>query len=176
MQILSEYSKDFTVSAEVTKDLADEMVEQGLELAALDPHIVIKIPMTEEGIKAVRRLSDKGIRTNVTLCFSVEQALLAAKAGAFLISPFLGRLDDIGEDGLKLVHEIRTVYDNYGFDTQILSASIRSINHVKHCSLIGSDVITMPYKVFAQMFNHSLTDKGLEKFKADWEEFLNGNA
>lgn len=162
--------KDFTVSAEVTALKADEMVKQGVKLSNIDKHIVVKVPLIPEGIKAVQILSNKGIRTNVTLCFSAEQALLAAKAGAYFISPFIGRLDDIGTDGMQLVRDIRQIYDNYGFKTQILTASVRGTAHVVNAAKVGSDLATIPYKVFEQLFNHPLTDKGLKQFLQDWDD------
>ncbi|MCA9496344.1 MAG: fructose-6-phosphate aldolase [Nanoarchaeota archaeon] len=176
-EIISIFKKnkidDFTVSAEVTKtDSAKEMIAQGKKLAKIDKHVLVKVPLTREGLKAVKSLSQDKIKCNVTLCFSANQALLAAKAGAWCVSPFLGRLDDTGENGLHLVHEIRTIFDNYDMDCKILAASIRSAEHVKNCAMIGSDIITVPLKVYKKMFEHNLTDVGLEKFKKDWEEYL----
>lgn len=169
--LLAEHTDDFTVSAEVTETEADAMVEQGKRLAAIHPNVVVKIPLLPEGIKAVSRLSSEGVRINVTLCFSANQALLAAKAGAFIVSPFVGRLDDIGHEGMALIADIRQVFDNYGFTTQILTASIRHPQHVTEAALIGSDIATMPYAVFEKLFRHPLTDKGNEKFLADWKAY-----
>ena len=170
--ILNHYKKiceivDGDVSAEVIATDYDGMVKQGEELAALNPQIVVKLPLIEDGIKACKYFSDKGIKTNVTLVFSVGQALLAAKAGATYVSPFLGRLDDISTDGLNLIEEIRLVYDNYGFETQILSASVRHTMHIVNCAKIGSDVMTGPLSAIKGLLKHPLTDIGLEKFLAD---------
>ena len=156
------------VSAEVVALDADGMEKEGRSLVEIADNVTVKLPLTVEGLKACRRLSDDNIKTNVTLCFSANQALLAAKAGASFISPFIGRLDDINNDGLQLIQEIRTIYDNYDFDTEILAASIRSTNHVKDCALIGADVITAPTKVLLSLANHPLTDKGIEAFMKDW--------
>ena len=156
------------VSAEVVATEHDAMIEEAMPLTAIAPNIVIKLPSTVDGLRACRTLSDQGIRTNLTLCFQPLQALLVAKAGAFLVSPFLGRLDDIGQDGMELIQQIRTIYDNYGYDTKILAASIRHPLHLVQCALIGADVATVPFKVIQQMMNHPLTDKGLEQFLADW--------
>ena len=160
-----------SISAEVTSLTAEEMVAEAKPLAKLDKRITIKVPIIPEGVKAIGEMSKLGYRTNATLCFSASQALLVAKAGATYVSPFLGRLDDIGEDSLKLIKEIRTVYDNYKFKTLILAASIRNLQHIIDCALIGADVATMPFKVFEEMFKHPLTDKGLAKFLEDWKEF-----
>jgi len=140
------------------------MVKQGEELAALNPQIVVKLPLIKDGIKACKYFTDKGIKTNVTLVFSVGQAILAAKAGATYVSPFLGRLDDISTDGLNLIDEIRTVYDNYGFKTQILAASVRNTMHIVNCAKLGSDVMTGPLSAIEGLLKHPLTDIGLEKF------------
>ncbi|MBJ2173575.1 fructose-6-phosphate aldolase [Aureibaculum sp. A20] len=156
------------VSAEVIATDYDGMVKQGEELAALNPQIVVKLPMIAAGVKACKYFSDKGIKTNVTLVFSVGQALLAAKAGATYVSPFLGRLDDISTDGLNLIEEIRLVYDNYGFKTQILAASIRNTMHVINCAKIGSDVMTGPLSSITGLLKHPLTDSGLAQFLADY--------
>lgn len=163
--------KNFTVSAEVTKDSVEDMIAQGLQLSKLDPRVVIKVPLTPNGIKATEALSNKGIHVNVTLCFTPEQALLAAKAGAYFISPFVGRLDDLGQDGMQLVRDIRHIYDNYGFTTQILTASVRGVHHVVQAAHAKSDVATIPFHVFEQLFKHPLTDKGLEKFMQDWKQY-----
>lgn len=156
------------VSAEVIAMDAPTMIEEGKKLRGLADNIAIKVPLTWEGLKACKALSDDGTMVNVTLCFNANQALLAAKAGATFISPFIGRLDDMGIDGIEVIEEIRTIYDNYEFDTQILAASIRNINHVKTCALIGADVATVPGNVIKQLAKHPLTDKGLEGFMADW--------
>ncbi|MAA98050.1 MAG: fructose-6-phosphate aldolase [Stappia sp.] len=161
---------DGPVSAEVTATEADAMIAEGTKLAAIADNIAIKLPLTLDGLKACRVLSDEGHMVNVTLCFSANQALLAAKAGASFISPFIGRLDDINIDGLDLIREIRVIYDNYGFETEILAASIRSANHVKDCALIGADVATVPPAVLKGLVKHPLTDKGLEQFLADWQK------
>ena len=161
---------DGPVSAEVTATDADAMEREGRTLAEVARNIAVKLPLTVDGLKACRRLSGDGIMVNVTLCFSANQALLAAKAGASFISPFIGRLDDIHLDGLELIREIRAIYDNYQFPTEILAASIRSANHIKDCALIGSDVATSPPNVLWQLAKHPLTDKGLESFLKDWAE------
>lgn len=156
------------VSAEVISTDFKGMIEEGEALAALNPQIVVKLPMIADGVKACKYFSDKGIKTNVTLVFSVGQALLAAKAGATYVSPFIGRLDDISTDGLHLIQEIRLVYDNYGFETQILAASVRHTMHVIDCAKIGADVMTGPLSAIAGLLKHPLTDSGLEKFLADY--------
>ncbi|MBI9039821.1 fructose-6-phosphate aldolase [Lutibacter sp.] len=161
---------DGDVSAEVIATDFDGMVKQGEELAALHPQIVVKLPMIADGVKACKYFSDKGIRTNVTLVFSAGQALLAAKAGATYVSPFLGRLDDISTDGLHLISEIRQIYDNYGFETQILSASVRNTMHVINCAKIGSDVMTGPLSSITGLLKHPLTDSGLAQFLADYQK------
>lgn len=158
------------ISAEVTAIDLEGMLDQAHTLAAIHPNIVIKLPLITEGLRACKRLSDKGVKTNVTLCFSASQALLAAKAGATYVSPFIGRLDDISEDGMELIHTIRVIYDNYGFETQILAASIRHPMHVVQAALAGADVATIPHKVIGQLVKHPLTDIGLAKFLADWEK------
>ena len=159
---------DGDVSAEVIATDYEGMVKEGEELAELHEQIVVKIPMTQDGIKACKYFSDKGIKTNVTLVFSAGQALLAAKAGATYVSPFLGRLDDISTDGLNLIDEIRLIYDNYGFETQILAASIRHTMHVVNCAKIGADVMTGPLSSITGLLKHPLTDLGLEQFLADY--------
>ncbi len=159
---------DGPVSAEVVADAAADMIREGKTLAKIAPNIAVKVPLTWDGLKACKALSSDGHMVNVTLCFSPAQALLAAKAGATFISPFIGRLDDIHLDGLDLIEDIRTIYDNYDFDTQILAASIRTVNHVIDCAKIGADVITAPPSVIKSMVSHVLTDKGLAQFNADW--------
>lgn len=156
------------VSAEVTALETGPMLAEGRSLAKIAGNVVVKLPLTLNGIAACKALTGEGIRTNVTLCFSVNQALIAAKAGATYISPFIGRLDDIGQDGMELIREIRAVYDNYGFATQILAASIRSPQHMRESALAGADVATAPPSVIKALANHPLTDKGLEAFLADW--------
>ncbi len=156
------------VSAEVVALTADEMIAEGRKLAAIAPNIAVKVPLTWDGLKTCKVLSGEGFMVNVTLCFSTNQALLAAKAGATFISPFVGRLDDINLDGMELIADIRQVYDNYDFETQILAASIRTANHASQCALIGADVMTAPPSVIKAMANHVLTDKGLDQFMKDW--------
>lgn len=156
------------VSAEVTALEPQAMIAEGRELAKIAPNIAVKVPLTWPGLKACKTLADEGTMVNVTLCFSANQALLAAKAGAAFISPFIGRLDDNGQDGMELIADIRQIYDNYGFGTQILAASIRTENHVKEAARIGADVATMPPGVLRKLAHHVLTDKGLETFLADW--------
>jgi transaldolase len=158
------------VSAEVVALEADAMIAEGRKLAEIAENITIKLPLTWDGLKACKVLSDEGRMVNVTLCFSANQALLAAKAGASFISPFIGRLDDIHLDGLDLIQDIRTIYDNYGFETNILAASIRSVNHVQDCALVGADVMTAPPDVIKKLATHPLTDKGLDQFMKDWEK------
>ncbi len=161
---------DGPVSAETVATDADGMIAEGKELAKIAENIAIKVPLTWDGLKACNSLTDDGYMVNVTLCFSANQALLAAKAGATFISPFIGRLDDINLDGLDLISDIREIYDNYGFETQILAASIRSANHMSECAKIGADVATAPPGVIRKMADHVLTDKGLEAFLKDWEK------
>ena len=156
------------VSAEVVAEKAEDMIREGRLLADIAPNIAIKVPLTWDGLKACRVFADEGRMVNVTLCFSPAQAILAAKAGATFISPFIGRLDDIHLDGMDLIADIREIYDNYGYDTQILAASIRSVNHIIEAAKIGADVITAPPSVIKSMANHPLTDKGLEQFNKDW--------
>ena len=160
---------DGPISAEVIALDADAMVTEARELATIHENVVIKIPMTEEGMKAVRRLTSEGIRTNVTLVFSANQALLAAKCGATFVSPFVGRIDDIGGDGMSLISEIRTCFETYGFATEILAASIRHPRHVLDAALLGADVATVPHAVLKKLFHHPLTDLGIERFLSDWE-------
>lgn len=158
---------DGDISAEVLSTTYEEMIKEGEELAAIHPNIVVKIPMIKDGIKALKYFTDKGIKTNCTLIFSAGQALLAAKAGATYVSPFLGRLDDISVDGLNLINEIRTIFDNYGYPTQILAASIRHSMHIIDCAKLGADVITSPLAPILSLLNHPLTDKGLAQFIED---------
>ncbi len=158
------------VSAEVVALDADTMLAEGRKLAKIADNIAVKVPLTWAGLKTCKTLSDDGIMVNVTLCFSANQALLAAKAGATFISPFIGRLDDLNMDGLELIEDIRTIYDNYGFETNILAASIRSANHMSECAKIGADVATAPPSVIKAMANHVMTDKGLAGFMADVEK------
>lgn len=161
---------DGDVSAEVIATDFDGMIAQGEELAALNPQIVIKLPMIADGVKACKYFSDKGIKTNMTLVFSAGQALLAAKAGATYVSPFIGRLDDISTDGLNLISEIRLIYDNYNFKTQILAASVRHTMHIIDCAKLGSDVMTGPLNAIKGLLKHPLTDNGLAKFLADYNK------
>jgi transaldolase len=157
------------VSAETVSRDAAGMVEEGRHLAKLHPNIVVKCPMTKEGLKATRALSEERMRVNVTLVFSAPQAIMAAKAGAYFVSPFVGRLDDIGENGMDLIRDIVTIFNNYEFQTQVLVASIRNPIHVVQAGLYGADICTMPAKVFDQLLKHPLTDKGVEQFLKDWE-------
>lgn len=156
------------VSAEVVALEYDEMIKEGRKLAKIADNIAVKVPLTWDGLKTCKTLSSEGTMVNVTLCFSANQALLAAKAGATFISPFIGRLDDLNLEGLDVIEDIRTIYDNYMFDTQILAASIRSVNHASECAKIGADVMTAPPEVIKKMANHVLTDKGLDAFMKDW--------
>lgn len=159
---------DGPVSAEVTALDTAAMISEGRSLAKIAKNVVVKLPLTLNGVAACKALTGDGIETNVTLCFSSNQALIAAKAGATYVSPFIGRLDDVGADGMELIREIRTIYDNYAFDTQILAASIRSPMHIRESALAGADVATAPTSVIRSLANHPLTDKGLETFLADW--------
>jgi transaldolase len=161
---------DGPVNAEVVSTDAEGMVREAGDLVKLGDNIVVKIPLISEGLKAVKTLSGEGIKTNVTLCFSPVQALMAAKAGAAYISPFIGRLDDISQIGMDLVEQIVTIYDNYGYDTEVLVASIRNPVHVLEAALVGADIATIPFKVMDQLIRHPLTDIGLEKFLADWNK------
>ena len=161
---------DGPISAEVVSLDAAGMLKEGRDLAKMHKNIVVKVPLTEDGLKATKQFTKEGIRTNVTLCFSPTQALLAAKAGATYISPFIGRLDDISQDGMQLIREIRTIYDNYEFRTEILAASIRHPIHVRDAALVGADVSTCPLKILQQLVKHPLTDAGLQQFLADWEK------
>lgn len=161
---------DGPISAEVVSTDVEGMLEEGRRLADIHDNIVVKIPLIRTGIEAVSILSEEGIHTNVTLCFSPLQALLAAKAGATMVSPFSGRLDDIGHDGMEICRQIVQIYDNYGFATEVLVASVRSPKHVLDAVMMGADIATIPYKVFEAMFKHPLTDKGLAAFLADWDK------
>jgi transaldolase len=158
------------ISAEVVATDTAGMVREGRELSRIAPNIVVKCPLTAEGLKAVRELKKAGIRTNVTLCFSAPQALFAAKAGAYIVSPFVGRLDDIGADGMALIRDVKQIYRNYGFETQILVASIRNPLHVIEAAMVGADIATMPAKVYQSLLKHPLTDIGIEKFLEDWRK------
>lgn len=158
------------VSAEVVSTTAEEMTREGRRLAAIHPNVVVKVPLTRDGIKAASRLSKEGIRLNVTLCFSAAQALLAAKAGAYIVSPFIGRLDDISADGMELIRSITRIYANYGFRTQVLAASVRSPMHVVEAAKAGAHIATLPFKILDALFLHPLTDKGLAQFLRDWEK------
>jgi transaldolase len=159
---------DGPVSAEVTATEYSEMMKQAKVLARIADNVCIKVPLTLDGLKACKAITSEGRQVNVTLCFSANQALLAAKAGATFISPFVGRIDDVGIDGMELIAEIRTIYDNYDFKTEILAASIRTVNHVKQAAIIGADVVTVPPATLKALVKHPLTDKGLEQFLADW--------
>ena len=165
---------DGPVSAEVVATDLAGMVKEGKELAKIHKNIVVKIPLTREGLKAVRVLREDGIRSNVTLCFSAPQALLAAKAGAYFISPFIGRLDDIGQEGMELIEQVVTIYRNYHFKTEVLVASVRHPIHVVQAALLGADICTIPFKVIDQLVKHPLTDLGLERFLADWRKSQKG--
>lgn len=158
------------ISAEVIAEDSDGMVREARKLSKIHKNIVVKIPMTENGLKAVKHLSNEGIKTNVTLIFSANQALLAAKAGATYVSPFVGRLDDIGQDGMLLVKEILDIYNNYGFNTKVIVASVRHPIHVKQAAMLGAHIATVPYNVIKQMFSHTLTDVGIKKFLSDWQK------
>ncbi len=162
---------DGPISGEVKATTVDAegMIKEGREIAAIHPNMVVKIPMTVEGLKAVKVLSAEGIKTNVTLIFTANQALLAAEAGATYVSPFLGRLDDINQNGVDLIEEIVTIFDNYGYDTEIIAASIRNPVHVTECALAGADIATVPYSVIEQMTKHPLTDQGIERFQKDYK-------
>jgi len=162
---------DGDVSAEVTATDFDGMMEEAHTLANIHENVVVKIPLIKEGIKALKALSDEGIRTNCTLCFSPTQALIAAKAGASYISPFVGRIDDISSNGMQLIEEVIQIYDNYGFETEVLAASIRHPMHVKEAALAGADVATMPFETMTKLLDHPLTDRGLERFLDDWEDY-----
>ena len=158
------------VSGEVLATEYDEILTQGRRLAALAENVVVKVPLTPDGLRSVATFKKEGIKTNVTLCFSAAQALLAAKAGAAYISPFVGRLDDVAEDGMELIDQVVTIYRNYGFDTQVLVASVRHPVHMVQAAMLGADVATLPFKVLEQLYKHPLTDIGLERFLADWKK------
>jgi len=158
------------VSAEVAATDFETMLSEGKKLAGIAPNVAVKVPLTEAGLRTCRVLSDAGTKVNVTLCFSAGQALLAAKAGAAFISPFVGRLDDIGQDGMGLIEEICSIYANFDFDTEVLVASVRSTQHVVDAALMGADVATLPPKILSALYKHPLTDKGLNAFLADWEK------
>jgi transaldolase len=166
---------DGDISAEVVSTEARLMIEEGVKLSKIHKNVVVKLPLTRDGIQACSALSKDGIRTNVTLCFSPAQALLAAKAGAYIISPFVGRLDDIAQLGMELIESICTIYGNYGFTTQVLAASLRSPLHVAQAAEIGADIGTLPFKTLDMMFNHPLTDKGLDAFLKDYAKAFAGN-
>jgi transaldolase len=161
---------DGPISAEVVSVEADAMVKEGKDLATVHKNIVVKVPLIPEGLKACKALTSQGIRVNVTLCFSPNQALLAAKAGAWCVSPFIGRLDDISQNGMELIRDIVTIYRNYQYKTKVLVASVRSPQHVVEAAKIGGDICTMPYTVYKQLVQHPLTDIGLKKFLADWDK------
>jgi len=165
---------DGPVSAEVIATDFAGMMKEGRERARIADNIVVKLPSTVDGLKACKAMTDEGIRTNLTLCFQPLQALMVAKAGAFLVSPFIGRLDDVAEDGMDLIRRIRIIYDNYGYETKILAASIRHPKHMVDCALAGADVATVPFSVIQQMMKHPLTDSGLEKFLADYKKAFGG--
>ena len=169
--LVAKSGRDFKdVIPEVAALDADGMLVEGRRLAEIAPNVAVKVPMTWDGLKACRTLSQAGTMVKVTLCFTANQALLAAKAGASFISPFIGRLDDAGSDGMEVIEEIRQIYDNYDFETEILAASIRSVNHVKYAALAGADVATVPPSVLRALVKHPLTDKGIETFTADWKK------
>lgn len=172
IQLLNEIVKivDGPISAEVVSTDHDGMIKEAMELVKIHKNIVIKVPLIKEGLKTIKTLCDKGIKTNATLCFSPSQALLAAKAGATFVSPFVGRLDDISTDGMELIAQIVQIYDNYDFDTEILVASIRHPMHVVEAAMMGADVCTIPFKVIDQLIKHPLTDAGLDKFLSDWKK------
>ena len=159
-----------SVSAEVSALDSDTMVQEGIKLAEIADNVTVKLPITWDGLKACKTLSNKGISVNMTLCFSSSQALLAAKAGAEYVSPFIGRLDDLNLEGIDLISDIKLIYSNYKFSTKILAASIRTINHVKQCARLGADVATIPLDVFEKLIKHPLTDSGLNQFTADWKK------
>ena len=165
---------DGPISAEVTSYDYESMVEEAIDISKWADNIVVKIPMTEDGLKAINTLSKKGIKTNCTLIFSVSQGLMAAKAGATYISPFVGRIDDMGEDGGELIYNLKTVLDNYGLDSEIIAASIRTNKHLEEAALAGSHIATIPGNLFEKMWTHPLTTQGIENFKKDWDSFVKG--
>jgi transaldolase len=167
---------DGDISAEAIATVWDKMIPEGRQLAAIHKNVVVKLPLTRDGIRACSQLSKEGIRVNVTLCFSAAQAMLAAKAGAYIVSPFVGRVDDVGWDGIHLVREIVQIYSNYGIKTNVLAASLRSSTHVVEAAKAGAQIGTMPFKVLDMMFNHPLTDKGLEQFLKDYAKAFEGKA
>ena len=173
-EVISEMSEilDGPISAEVISEDAEGMIKEAEDLVKIHENIVIKVPMTEEGLQATHELSKKNIKTNVTLVFTANQALMAAKAGATFVSPFLGRLDDLSQEGIELIEEIVVIFENYCLDTEIIAASVRGPLHAKQIALAGADIATIPPKVFDQMLKHPLTDSGLESFLEDWEEFI----
>ncbi|MCI6610334.1 MAG: fructose-6-phosphate aldolase [Ezakiella sp.] len=177
-QVVKEITElvDGDISAEVTSYDAENMIIEGRNLSKISKNIVVKIPMTTEGLRAISILSNEGIKTNCTLIFSVTQAMLAANAGATYVSPFIGRIDDIGYNGMQLIEEIMEVFNNYGTPTEVIAASVRNVGHVRDAALVGCDIATIPYKVFISMEKHPLTDKGIENFKKDWDIFLEGQA
>ena len=166
---------DGPISAEVTSYDYESMVEEALDISKWSDNIVVKIPMTEDGLKAINTLSKKGIKTNCTLIFSVSQGLMAAKAGATYISPFVGRIDDMGEDGGELIYNLKTVLDNYGLESEIIAASIRTNKHLEEAALAGSHIATIPGNLFEKMWTHPLTTQGIENFKKDWDSFVKGD-
>ena len=159
-----------SISAEVSALDSEKMVEEGIKLSQIAENVTVKLPITWDGLEACNNLSQKGISVNMTLCFSASQALLAAKSGAEYVSPFIGRLDDLNLDGADLISDIKLIYSNYNFSTKVLAASIRTINHVKQCALLGADVATIPIDIFEKLVKHPLTDSGLSQFTADWEK------
>ena len=161
---------DGPISAEVVETETDAMIKEGRELAKIHANIVVKVPLILEGLRATKALAAEGIRVNVTLCFSPTQALLAAKAGAWCVSPFIGRVDDVSSDGMELIRQILSIYDNYQFNTQVLVASVRTPQQVVEAALAGGHICTMPYSIFQQLVKHPLTDMGLKKFLSDWEK------
>jgi transaldolase len=171
-ELSSKFPKMESISAEVVADTCEEMCSQARQYYCIAPHVTIKLPCTIEGLKACKYLTSTGIKVNVTLVFSVAQAILAAKAGATYISPFVGRLDDAGTDGVERISEIVSAIKTHGYSTKVLSASIRSVNHIEQCALSGTDVITIPVQYFWEMYEHILTDQGLDKFNKDWENAL----
>ncbi len=172
IEVISELSSivSGSISAEVSALDAEKMVEEGIKLSQIAKNVTVKLPITWDGLEACNTLSQKGISVNMTLCFSASQALLAAKSGAEYVSPFIGRLDDLNLDGADLISDIKLIYSNYNFSTKVLAASIRTINHVKQCAILGADVATIPIDIFEKLVKHPLTDSGLSQFTADWEK------